>query len=817
MLGPKRAAGIALAGTTVALLVAGMATWMFLPTLPFALLMPVGLVMAAGSGVMDFARTGAVPHPVFSGSQDWLPLLAAPLVFVPLIDFLVLLFQLKRLRILWKTHTGAATDKRVALGTLIAFCASVFFLIIRPALIGHWTMEALHTKGEAQKQTLARLRLVGGQQTMLDLTYHRNPSYWVCIGYQAAKEGVWPWVGYGWNGLGNGLNEGDAHSARRAYFLMTGTPFESVPRPLSARRQNQLNGPDDVAVEETGGYVVGRPVPGLELAASHFVFSTDAQTETGEGTWEMTFANHTDTAQEARADILLPPGATCHAVSLWINGTERPAAFGSPQKVRNAYQEVAVVKRRDPLLVTMPAPGHLLAQCFPVPARGTMKIKLGITTPLTWRTGTPGSKPQLELATPVLGPVNFDVPDRLTHLFELWNRQTGAEGSLPVSGATLFTSRSFGATTLRDAPRKGDVLAPGVVRTADPLTVSRRPVDVWLLLDASQGMNEVQDSYMPAALQKALGELPAGSHLFLTDTAANDAPRELPVADVANALSERPRYVGGVDPAPALAQTLHRARTEAAKKGGNSSVVLFLHAASPNNLSDWEPVRRELHQSNAAAGKNGPVLVSVQLAPRAPDAVAMDLSGFDNVYACRVLPGDIPAEAVRFAAQAAVFASDKFAATFIPIGGHGPAANGVTFGPVFQTSSAHPLPADAALSRLHRASLTTALWFRSNQTGQPNKALDMRIAAGQPAAIAHLVTPVSSAVVLETRADYERNGLNAKNGKKGYEDAKKAPDPRHPLNVNVPEPPPGVLLTGGLLTGLCAAPLMRRRRVGTRP
>ena len=58
-------------------------------------------------------------------------------------------------------------------------------------------------------------------------------------------------------------------------------------------------------------------------------------------------------------------------------------AFASKSTVRKAYQEVAVVRRRDPVLVTASGPERILVQCFPVPADGgEMKIRVGVTAPL---------------------------------------------------------------------------------------------------------------------------------------------------------------------------------------------------------------------------------------------------------------------------------------------------------------------------------------------------------------------------------------------------------------------------------------------------
>ena len=50
--------------------------------------------------------------------------------------------------------------------------------------------------------------------------------------------------------------------------------------------------------------------------------------------------------------------------------------------MREAYQSVAVVQRRDPLLVTSCGQNRVMLQCFPVPAKGTIKTKIGVSAPL---------------------------------------------------------------------------------------------------------------------------------------------------------------------------------------------------------------------------------------------------------------------------------------------------------------------------------------------------------------------------------------------------------------------------------------------------
>jgi len=205
----------------------------------------------------------------------------------------------------------------------------------------------------------------------------------------------------------------------------------------------------------------------------------------------------------------------------------------------------------------------------------------------------------------------------------------------------------------------------------------------------------------------------------------------------------------------------------------------------------------------------------VQLAPKEPDAVAMDLAGFASVYVRRALPGkyenDALFDALVFATQAAgahcrTDLSPTPTDAPCPLGGQAPAVNGVGFPPFLDSATDR-----TALAELRQASRTTAGWYASNAMADYNQSVDLRIAAGAPAAKARLVTPLSSAVVLETRAQYEENGLTDSGHSK---DKAKAADRRSDdPQVNAPEPAAGVLVGLGLLAGLSGA---RRRRCGCR-
>jgi len=184
----------------------------------------------------------------------------------------------------------------------------------------------------------------------------------------------------------------------------------------------------------------------------------------------------------------------------------------------------------------------------------------------------------------------------------------------------------------------------------------------------------------------------------------------------------------------------------------------------------------------------------------------MDLAGFDRVYARRAVLGDYNSveDAVRFACKAAVSRANTSAtaAGRLPLGGRVPSVGGVSVD--IAVATAATLNRKTAYARLAQATQTTAGWYLANTLGV-SKALNLRIAAGRPAAKARLVTPLSSAVVLETKEQYQKAGLD--------DDEDKPDKGNKPKLDNISATPePGSLLLFGLGLTAAAAGVWHRRK-----
>lgn len=120
--------------------------------------------------------------------------------------------------------------------------------------------------------------------------------------------------------------------------------------------------------------------------------------------WTMIMQGHSEFPQQAEFELAVPAGSAITRVTLWINGKAQEAAFNSTERVTLAY-EATRTRSWDPLLVTWLSPERVLVKAFPVSARDNMKIRLGITSPVS-----ANEKGEMSLKMPyiVKSNLNFD-------------------------------------------------------------------------------------------------------------------------------------------------------------------------------------------------------------------------------------------------------------------------------------------------------------------------------------------------------------------------------------------------------------------------
>ncbi len=87
--------------------------------------------------------------------------------------------------------------------------------------------------------------------------------------------------------------------------------------------------------------------------------------------------------QEARFTLNLPDGAVATSMSLWVNGKEEKSIITTREKADRAYREIVGVERRDPALMHWQEGNRVTVTVFPCTPDEQRKLKVGFTIPLS--------------------------------------------------------------------------------------------------------------------------------------------------------------------------------------------------------------------------------------------------------------------------------------------------------------------------------------------------------------------------------------------------------------------------------------------------
>ena len=235
------------------------------------------------------------------------------------------------------------------------------------------------------------------------------------------------------------------------------------------------------------------------------------------------------------------------------------------------------------------------------------------------------------------------------------------------------------------------------------------------------------------------------------------------------------RFVGGVDAVPALK------RLSQPENAVRPTTILWLHGPVPQEAVSPEPLLEARRRH-----KNVPSLVGLLVVP-GQDVVMDALASDKRIH---TLEGTDWAGAVQRAVRAAQNTPQHTTdAQSLPLGGREPALGNLYIAPNADADSQTDWARLSATSRVLRA------WY----TGYDQDAL------AKAAAERRLITPLSGAVVLETKEQYERHGLNPNNGQ---------PKSGAPDVVSAIAPEPGTLVFALLGSVIFWA---RARRQGSPP
>ncbi|MCP4702126.1 MAG: hypothetical protein GY862_35490 [Gammaproteobacteria bacterium] len=641
------------------------------------------------------------------------------LVMAPFFSLIATIVCYRRLKALAREEKRCKTP-----GVRWGF-ASALLILVALGVFGSVTQFGLHLAASPENEVsgIRLLRAVGDRERMLEACYERPAVTTNMFGLMFAL-----------------VKPVSVREARQIYFRVTGVPFNAVPPPkLSGRGRWR---PNDVFVfdAEQGGNVVGGRLKGLFLTDSRMDGSVDADAVVSYMEWTLVFKNRAARAREARAEIMLPPGGVVSRLTLWIGGEEREAAFAAKRKVREAYQRV-VQRRRDPVLVTTGGPDRVLVQCFPVPVHGEMKIRLGISAPLTLENRT-----RALLRLPYIPERNFSINAKTRHSVwfeakralvaddEILTEENPEKNLYAIRGSLSDAALSQNQTIRAERADIVDAWSDDVRHDASggedetafafqtlretPMAAPRRVVFV---VDGSRGMRDA----IPAVAD-ALSDLPEKFHFDLLF--AGDEIKQFPHAGSAKLAAtwlKSAKYAGGQDNIPALQQAW-----EAAVKQPRSAIV-WIHAPAPTLLTSAELLAR-----NWDRRPHNPKLYEIQVSP-GPNRIMQKL---DGIAAVRSIPRfGSPAQDLR-----RLFAQWKGEAKH--------------FSPVRKRVTALAGPAE----EIHQTSPHLARLLAYDEVleklASPNRG--SRQEAVRIATRYQLVTPVSGAVVLETEAQYREAKLH---------------------------------------------------------
>ena len=500
----------------------------------------------------------------------------------------------------------------------IGIALVAFTLLEGPAL---WTRANLITAKEGdkeKKEALQRLRSFHSPRTLLLACYE---SRW----RSAGPTDISGWIARGWNAPAELFDletrwDANPELAQELYFRVTGEPFNSQKPPRFVRPGTLNRGQNPFGEVDfdahLGGDQVAIRVKDLDMAQSRFDGHIDARSQLGYGEWTMVFKNSGLVAKEARCQVLMPRGGRVSRLTLWVNGEPREAAFNTVEKVKAAYKSVAVVQRRDPVLVTMSGPDTILVQCFPVPQQGEMKIRFGITAPL--------DQGQWEL--PRILERNFGTSDSLEH--SVWLQadssfnlaSNGIEPRNSVAdgpGFSLAASlKPDGAMSGVTAVRITDLPPPAAVWCEDkfaaayerylirePKPTRMPPAKVLLVIDGSASMAKAK----PWILESLKNDFPADAFRILL---ADDKATPVKLAEL-----ENHDFKGGRDNEPALREAVRMA------KSGEVDEIVWLHGPQAAGLSQPEALLQLIERGtrqpviHTVMAENGPNRLAEALQP----------------------------------------------------------------------------------------------------------------------------------------------------------------------------------------------------------
>lgn len=634
------------------------------------------------------------------------------------------------------------------MGTGAALILSMVLVAVFPSLLSQRCLAAAN-ENLTQKQAVLLLRACGDNETMLRACYDQHLTL--------------PW----WFGFAQGLTNYDEQPsairqlARENYYRATGLPFNSMKRPSGTNYYYDWDDEIDWwGDHDFAGATVGGIVRGLTLTKSRIDGWVDADEGVSHMFWSMHLKHDKVSRAELRAEIVLPAQAAVSGCSLWIDGVRHDAIIGTRSSTRHAYQSSAESGER-PFMVSTAGPGRVLIQSSTGWWSKDVDLTVEITAPLTVL-----KKDSAVLRLPVFAERNFAVT--ASHTVDLSATTSGAQYLIKKDLSDSSIHSAEGTINLRRDPNfvKVRATAPYLAEGTELLeqlqtSACNNRLPLFIVLDGSASMSPYIDSVCRA--------LSSMNFPDATLVWASDSPQTV-VSHVGTTSSSWQKTVsclhdagcvGGQDNAKALLLAL------GALPAASSSNVVWIHGPQPAKLSGDQLPKAlsgatcRLFEYQVTAAPNDLI--------RSLDhsAKLVQVANLKNTEAdLKDLFGRLSGAEPLFTMEGSI----------------------ETAGKVQASMAKHP-------NELAQVFINQMIL---EQLGNPQKCEELGILAQK----AHLVTPLTSALVLEQESDYQR--YNVKQFGKGSASSNTAaPKPgsilnstnfANPLIPIKPEPPMSLLV-----------------------
>lgn len=359
--------------------------------------------------------------------------------------------------------------------------------------------------------------------------------------------------------------------ARKAIYRITGKHFNTFKKPTVATLPESLWWLNSSFDRDQAATEVAGIIPDLKMVTSDMKCFSYKDALASRVEWTITFHNNSHSQPaEARALILLPPNAVASGLTLFIDGKPREAVFGNRGVVRSAYTNI-VSQRRDPALLSWAGNDRVLLQCFPVNANSSMKVTLQVAAPFIVSDQT-----HAKVMLPRVIEANCPVAQQHRVQYRLLNSGVTEGGFDKTIENTALTDPVFaidnvtGSSVLIADPMQGNSVFSQTIQPKHE-TLKR----LVLVVDCGVRTQNQIDS-----LCDAVANLPDSvlvEVLYATDEFTMDKPlrannnREL--AEIMRA--NHPRCLGGPDNLPALHQGIIEVQ------GVPNATVVWVHGPQP--------------------------------------------------------------------------------------------------------------------------------------------------------------------------------------------------------------------------------------------